>query len=174
MIRYASFGRRLWAFVLSLVLDLVVLGALYAYAGGADVTAPFLFWYLLHHVGLVVEGGTLGHRLAGLRIVDLDGGRVGIPQAIAREIVRIFLSIPPLGLGVLWMLDQPQRRTWHDLVAGSIVVRELTPDTHLAPDWADDPPWRRHPQPPEPAPAVVPAPATAPASPEPPGPTNPA
>jgi uncharacterized RDD family membrane protein YckC len=175
MIRYASFGRRLWAFLLSLLLDLVVLGALYAYTGGADVTAPFLFWYLLHHVGLVVEGGTLGHRLAGLRIVALSGERVGIPQAIVRELVRVFASIPPLGLGVLWMLDEPQRRTWHDLAAGSIVVRELTPDTHLAPDWADSPPWRRR----RAEAAVVPAGPAEPPTPPPPGdspimPSNPA
>lgn len=142
MIRYASFGRRLWAFVLSLLVDLLVLGALYAYAGD-QVGPPFLFWYLIHHVGLVVEGGTLGHRLAGLRVVDARGERPGVVHAVVREIVRVFLSIPPLGLGVLWMLDHPERRTWHDIVGGTVVVRELASDVQGAPEWASDPPWRR-------------------------------
>lgn len=143
MIRYASFGRRLWAFVLSLLLDLLVLGALSTVTGGADIAAPFAAWYAIHHVGFVVEGGTLGHRLAGLRVVRVDGERVGVVHAVMREIMRLFVSLPPLALGALWMLDHPQRRTWHDLVADTVVVRELPAGAVTAPAWADDPPWRR-------------------------------
>lgn len=142
MIRYASFGRRLWAFVLSLFVDLVVLATISSLVGDQGALAPFLLWYLIHHVGLVVEGGTLGHRLAGLRVVSTDGRRVGVPHAAARELTRLFLSLPPLGLGVLWMLDQPERRTWHDLLAGTVVVREAQELENAAPPWAGAPPWR--------------------------------
>lgn len=145
MIRYATFGRRVWAFVVALVVDLVVLGTLWVVTGGADITAPFALWYLIHHVGLVVEGGTLGHRLAGLRVVRIDGSRVGVPHAFMRELGRVALSLPPLGMGMLWMLDHPQRRTWHDLIADTVVVRELAAAEHAAPEWANDPPWRREP-----------------------------
>lgn len=142
MIRYATFARRLWAFVLALVIDLLVFATIAMWTGRAAAAAPFLFWYLLHHVGLVVEGGTLGHRLAGLRVVRVDGERVGVAHAFAREFARIGLSLPPLGLGVLWMLDEPRRRTWHDLLAGTVVVRESLAQA-VAPEWAHDPPWRQ-------------------------------
>lgn len=144
MIRYASFGRRAWAFLLSIVVDLVVLGTLEVVTGGGETMAPFAFWYLLHHVGLVVEGGTIGHRLAGLRVVRVDGRPLGVPHALMREVVRLFLSLPPLGLGFLWMLDQADRRTWHDLLADSVVVRETAAQQAAAPAWADDPPWLRN------------------------------
>jgi len=143
MIRYASFGRRAWAFLLAIVVDLVVLGTLEIVTGGGEVAAAFAFWYLLHHVGLVVEGGTIGHRLAGLRVVRQDGTSLGVAHAFMREVVRLFLSLPPLGLGFLWMLDQPNRRTWHDLLADSVVVRETAAQQVAAPVWADDPPWLR-------------------------------
>lgn len=143
MIRYAGFGRRLWAFVLAVLVDLIVLGTMRAVIGGGDVGGPFTLWLLLHHVGLVMEGGTIGHRLAGLRVTRLDGDRVGIVHAFVRAIAEIALSIPPLFLGMLWMLDQPERRTWHDLLAGTVVVREAVPQAAPAPAWADDPPWRR-------------------------------
>jgi uncharacterized RDD family membrane protein YckC len=151
MIRYASFGRRTWAFVLTLIIDLVVLGTLKAVVGDGDVLGPFAAWYLIHHVGLVTEGGTLGSRIAGLRVVALDGTRVDVVHAFLREIVFLGLSVPPLGLGVLWMLDEPQRRTWHDLLAGTVVVRELSASVEDAPAWADAPPWRRRDEPPVPA-----------------------
>lgn len=143
MIRYASFGRRLWAFVLALVVDLVVLATMAVVTGGSELVAPFLAWYLVHHVGFVVEGGTIGHRLAGLRVVREDGGRPGVLFAVVREAARVGLSLPPLALGFLWMLDEPRRRTWHDLLGGTVVVRESTALEHAAPPWADDPPWRR-------------------------------
>lgn len=143
MIHYASFGRRLWAFVLSLLVDLIVLGTMEVVTDGGDIWAPFAFWYLLHHVGLVVEGGTIGHRLAGLRVVRENGERLGVVHAFVRQFAQLGLSLPPLGMGFLWMLDQPRRQCWHDLIANSVVVREATLFESASPDWANDPPWRR-------------------------------
>jgi uncharacterized RDD family membrane protein YckC len=143
MIHYASLGRRFWAFALSTLVDLIVLLTMRAVVGdGASVAGAFGVWYLMHHVGLVVEGGTLGHRLAGLRVVDEAGERVTVVFAFVREFAKLALSIPPLGLGILWMLDEPQRRTWHDLLAHSVVVRESDVLAQAGPSWADAPPWR--------------------------------
>lgn len=154
MITYASLGRRGWAFVLSTIIDLVVLGTMLAVSDGGNVSGAFGLWYLMHHVGLVVEGGTLGHRVAGLRVVRSDGERVGVVFAFVREFAKLGLSIPPLGLGLLWMLDEPQRRMWHDQLANSVVVRESSAAAQAAPAWADAPPWRIRPT------AVAPEPVT--------------
>lgn len=143
MIHYASFGRRLWAFILSVLVDLVVLGTMQVVTDGGDIWGAFGFWFLLHHVGLVVEGGTIGHRLAGLRVVREDGERLGVVHAFVRLFAQLALSFPPLGMGFLWMLDQPHRQCWHDLLANSVVVREATLLETASPDWGTDPPWRR-------------------------------
>ncbi len=152
MIRYASAGRRFWAFLLTGLVDLLVWSVLVAIVGGAEQSAaPFCMWLVIHHVAFVVEGGTIGQRLAGLRVTSVDGTRVRVVHAVVRSLAFVALSLPPLGLGVLWMLDQPQRRTWHDIVSSTVVVRETAPDA--APEWANDPPWRRAPE--QPAPVIA-------------------
>ncbi|MCW2955926.1 MAG: domain containing protein [Thermoleophilia bacterium] len=142
-VTYASFGRRAWGLVLDLVVDLLVLGALGAVTEGSGTGGLFALWYLIHHVGLVTEGGSLGMRLAGLRVVASDGTRLRLWAAVVRELVRVCASLPPLGLGFLWMLDDRERRTWHDLAAQSVVVREGDPSIVVAPDWAGAPPWQQ-------------------------------
>ena len=142
MVRYATFGRRLWAFVLAVLVDLFVFGVLGALGLAGDWLGGALFvWLVIHHVGLVCEGGTFGHRLLGLRVVRVDGTPVPPLLAFVRAIVEP-LSLLPLGLGMLWMLDQPRRQTWHDLAASTVVVRELPDVATSAPEWAAAPPWR--------------------------------
>ena len=142
MIRYATFGRRTWGFLLAFAIDLLVLSVLQVLIGGNEALAPFACWYLIHHVALVTEGGNLGHRLAGLRVVRADGERVRVLNALFRQVSLLFISIPPLGMGLLWMLDEPSGRTWHDIIGGTVVVRETAAPEHGAPGWAEDPPWR--------------------------------
>lgn len=141
MITYASFSRRFAALLLALLVDLFVYLVLGAIGVGDYLGELWLAWFVIHHVGLVAEGGSFGHRLVGLRVVRVDGGRLGVVMAFVRLIVEI-ASLLPLGLGMLWMLDQAQRRTWHDLAAGSIVVRETPRVETAGPEWADAPPWR--------------------------------
>jgi uncharacterized RDD family membrane protein YckC len=142
MIRYATFNQRLWAVLLDALVDLTMLGMLALVASGAELGGLFTAWWIIHHVGLVTEGGSIGHRLMSLRVVRQSGERMGIVQASVREISRLFVSLPPLGLGLLWMLDQPQRRCWHDIIGDSVVVHERSVSVVDAPAWAEAPPWR--------------------------------
>jgi uncharacterized RDD family membrane protein YckC len=56
-------------------------------------------------------------------VLDAGTGRA-LPyvRAFARALVSN-LSAIPLFLGYFWMLWEPRRRTWHDIVADSLVVR---------------------------------------------------
>ena len=50
-----------------------------------------------------------------------------------RQLAKL-LSLIPLGLGFWWMLWDPRRQTWHDKIAGTIVVRTSDhgePGAHL-------------------------------------------
>lgn len=65
-------------------------------------------------------GQTIGMRAWGLRVVAGDGP-VGLGQACLRFAAAL-VSLLALGLGFFWCVIDPQRRAWHDLVAGTRVI----------------------------------------------------
>ena len=70
-----------------------------------------------------LTGKTVGKWTTGLRIERPDGRLPGIPRALLRHFVGYPLSLLPLGLGFL-IVTVSGRRALHDLIAGTIVVRE--------------------------------------------------
>jgi uncharacterized RDD family membrane protein YckC len=67
-------------------------------------------------------GQTLGMRAWRLRLLRADGGQPGWRALLLRYLVA-GLSIGALGLGVLWSLFDRERRSWHDLASGTVLVR---------------------------------------------------
>jgi uncharacterized RDD family membrane protein YckC len=66
---------------------------------------------------------TPGKMAIGAKIVDASSGRCPtVPQFIGRYFAG-FLSLIPLGLGLFWVFFNPRRQAWHDLIAGTAVVR---------------------------------------------------
>jgi uncharacterized RDD family membrane protein YckC len=77
------------------------------------------------YAGLLVglTGRTIGHRAAGIRVVDAQtGGLIGIPRAALRWIV-MSVTGAVLTLGY-WspFFDSDRRRGWHDMATRSVVV----------------------------------------------------
>lgn len=140
---YAGLGRRGWAALVDVLLAVLVSMVIGAATGGESVGGLTALAVLINLVGLTAEGGTLGQRVLGLRVVRASGEHPGLARAILRQLVVLPLSIAALGLGLLWMLDERQRRMWHDIAADTIVVHELRPLT--GPAWATSPPWARAP-----------------------------
>lgn len=69
-------------------------------------------------------GSTPGMRRFRLRIVrDRDGGPIGGGTAILR-FVGMWVSSVVVYLGYAWILIDPRRRGWHDLIAGTVVVKD--------------------------------------------------
>jgi uncharacterized RDD family membrane protein YckC len=77
-----------------------------------------IFWCTL--------GQTPGKWLLGLRVVPVGGGRLRFGQALLR-VAGYALSALPCYLGFLWVLG-PQRRAWHDRLAGTEVVYVVKPE----------------------------------------------
>ena len=71
-----------------------------------------------------LTGLTLGKWATGLRIERIDGGNVGIGRALLRHFVGYPLSFALLGLGFLIAAVTVHGRGLHDMIAGTIVVRE--------------------------------------------------
>jgi uncharacterized RDD family membrane protein YckC len=69
-------------------------------------------------------GRTLGKWATGLRIERADGTNLGVGRALLRHFVGYPLSFIILGLGFLVATLTVRGRALHDIIAGTIVVRE--------------------------------------------------
>ncbi len=72
---------------------------------------------------LVKYGATLGKMALGIKVVKQDGsGNINVVEGFLREVVGKFLSSFFL-IGYLWMLWDANKQTWHDKIAGTLVVK---------------------------------------------------
>jgi uncharacterized RDD family membrane protein YckC len=71
-----------------------------------------------------LTGRTLGKWATGLRLQRKDGSEPGMARAFLRHFVGYPISFLTLGLGFLLAALSTRGRALHDLIAGTIVVRE--------------------------------------------------
>lgn len=96
------------------------------WAGGLVILV--LLWVLPLAAQVLLEaspqGQSYGKHLMRVAVVGARTGRpgIGVVRSTARQAAKL-LSVAFLGLGFFWMLVDPQRRTWHDLLSGTRVVR---------------------------------------------------
>jgi uncharacterized RDD family membrane protein YckC len=97
-------------------------------AGNSAETAGILLAILMAILNLGVipglSGFTLGKWATGLRIERNDGGELGIGRAFLRHFIGYPLSFALMGLGFLIAAVSVHGRGLHDIIAGTIVVRE--------------------------------------------------
>jgi uncharacterized RDD family membrane protein YckC len=86
---------------------------------------PYLLVELVYFTSFhaTSAGQSIGNKILGIRVLDADTGR-SLPyvRAFVRTLVSN-LSALPCFLGYFWMLWDRRKRTWHDMVASSLVVR---------------------------------------------------
>jgi uncharacterized RDD family membrane protein YckC len=120
-----GFGRRLVAAIIDgTVISIVsaILRALLGQAVGSLLGVAFGAAYFTYFHGRT--GQSPGNAALGIRVVDLRDGTGG-PIGYARAFVRWLVSIPSFVVvlvGYLWMLWDPEKQTWHDKAAGSVVI----------------------------------------------------
>lgn len=106
------------------------------------VTISFLLtwgWHVFFEVRK--QGRTPGKRALKLRVVDARGLPVSLYQSMVRNIVRVLDFAPALyGIGAIAVLLSPSRRRLGDLVADTLVIREVQPLAYSAMRSAE----RRH------------------------------
>ena len=69
------------------------------------------------------NGQTLGKILLKLRVIKKNGQRIGILDAIIRNVFGYTISGMFL-LGYLWAIFDRENQTWHDKLAGTVVADE--------------------------------------------------
>ncbi|MEM9950149.1 MAG: RDD family protein [Chloroflexota bacterium] len=67
------------------------------------------------------DGQTPGKMAMNLRVVKADGSQLSDVDALIRA-VGYYVSGFVLALGYIWALFDDQKRTWHDMLAGTIVI----------------------------------------------------
>lgn len=109
----ARIGRR----ALAILLDWGIAAVIAALVSGGE-PGPFLplgVFALMQIVFIPTIGGSIGHRVFGLRVVPISGGWVGLWRPVLRTAL-ILLVIPVL----VWDSDQ---RGFHDKIAGTVLIR---------------------------------------------------
>ena len=117
----AAFRDRLAAFALDVVVVFIAGRALDLIYFPAD--RRFVLLLVLYHVAFwATKGTTVGGIICQLRVIKVDGEKLGPGDALIRGIAGV-LSAAVAGIGFLWMLKDPDRETWHDKIAGTQVVK---------------------------------------------------
>ena len=141
-LQYVGFWARVAAYIVdSILLMLVMYPLLYLVIGdiftdpaaAESFNLPISYWLIsiglpiLFFVGFwIVKNTTPGKMLFSATIVDAKtGGTPSKGQYIGRYLGYIVSSIP-LGLGFLWAAWDKRKQTWHDKMAGTVVVKPST------------------------------------------------
>ena len=114
----ARFGRRLGGLVIDWVIVAGVAWLVYRPASTGDPAYGAVqagIFAVLQILAIWALGGSIGHRLVGLRLAALPGYKPAFWRAIVRSAL-LAVVVPAL----VWDSDQ---RGFHDKVAGTVLVR---------------------------------------------------
>jgi uncharacterized RDD family membrane protein YckC len=136
-VNFADPGARLIAYIIDIVITFAVVVVLIIIGGLLVATVPILsvipflavviipliyFPYFWSREGSR-NGQTPGMQQMGIRVVrDSDGGPITIGPAILR-LIGYWVSGAVFYLGYIWIFIDKRRRGWHDLIAGTVVVK---------------------------------------------------
>ena len=82
----------------------------------------FMLFYTVYFVYFLTHGGqTPGKQILGIKVVAVDGGKVDGFRAVLRTTGYAF-SWFLFGLGYLWAGVDRHHQSWHDKIAGTVVL----------------------------------------------------
>jgi RDD family protein len=112
----AGFWIRFVATFVDLLLVVAVLSVLH-------VLPAFLLVWVIYHIGMWTwKGTTIGGVVFGIKVVRKDGRPLDFAVALVRSLAS-FLSFLALFLGFFWAGWTRERQSWHDMIAGTVMVR---------------------------------------------------
>jgi uncharacterized RDD family membrane protein YckC len=83
----------------------------------------FIPLFLAYHVAMWAwRGTTLGGIVFRLRLIRLNGRPPDFTVALVRALGAC-LSFVVAGLGFFWASWNPEKQSWHDMIAGTVIVK---------------------------------------------------
>ena len=132
-VAFADHGERLIAYIIDIVVTFAIIVVLAIVAGILVAVAPILS--IVPFLAIVViplvyfpyywakSGQTPGMKQQGIKVVrDRDGGPITMGTAILR-LIGYWVSGLVFYIGYIWIFIDKRRRGWHDLIAGTVVVK---------------------------------------------------
>lgn len=108
-------GRRFAAIFVDWAIAMVIALLFAPYNTAAHSWATCLVFIVMQVLFIPTIGGSVGHRLLGMRVVPLVGGWVGLWRPVVRTVLLV-LVVPV----IVWDSDQ---RGFHDKIAGTVLIR---------------------------------------------------
>jgi uncharacterized RDD family membrane protein YckC len=89
----------------------------------ASILIVLALWFI-YFPWLWSHGGqTIGGKVVGIRVVsDEDGSPIGFLAGIAR-LIGYWVCQAVFFIGFLWAIIDKRKRGWHDLIAGTCVIK---------------------------------------------------
>jgi uncharacterized RDD family membrane protein YckC len=107
-----------WKRLLAAFLDLLLLSLV-----GPLLGKTFIVLVVAYFVAMWSwRGTTIGSTLLRLKVVRTDGGPVTFAVALVRSLSAFFSAVV-LFLGFLWVSWDREKQSWHDKIAGTVVVQ---------------------------------------------------
>lgn len=134
-VKYAGLGSR----TLATLVDLIILSSIMliidsfmysfinmsTYSTIIRILIALFVWVVYNGIfESSVLQATLGKKMLNLKVVDLYGEKISFIRAAFRCICT-FISILPIGLGIWYITTDYKKRSWHDLIAGSYVIKSV-------------------------------------------------
>jgi len=85
----------------------------------------FLIIIILYFIFLEgILGGTIGKIMLSIRVVKLDGSKIGLKKSLIRNFLRLVDALPAFNiLGVVLIIKSPENARYGDRVAGTRVIK---------------------------------------------------
>jgi len=108
-------GRRIGALAIDWAAALLIAVLFAPYSSLLHSWLTLAVFAVMQIVFIPTIGGSVGHRLTGMRVVPITGGWVGLWRPVVRTVLLVIV-LPAL----VWDSDQ---RGFHDKVAGTVLIR---------------------------------------------------
>jgi uncharacterized RDD family membrane protein YckC len=138
-LEYAGFWIRVGASLIDTLLLLIIIGPILTMIYGSGYwlgeSSIIGFWdILLNYIlpGIVVilfwsyKSATPGKMMFKLAIVDATSGEKPSTRQLIVRYLCYYVSIIPLLLGIFWVGIDKKKQGWHDMIANTVVVRDLS------------------------------------------------
>ena len=110
-------------FVLGLVLGATHLASQNSLASLLYALSLVVNWLYFTGLESSASQATLGKQILGLKVTDLNGGRIGFGQATGRYFGKI-ISALLLGVGLIMAAFTERKQGLHDIMASTLVMRK--------------------------------------------------